>query len=186
MALSMRTVSQNWLADFTGQLKTTYATLWDSGEAKPVLQNSFIMFCLDLFCWFTFLSTFQTALQTNFVTVSLFALSDFLWHLWQLTIVCLYIFICAPHQTAIALSSSSLLFWLLERRCHLFDCVPSPARKILFCHNSLSLSVKGSRTAARVVAKVEVTDCCCWPMIVSSSLGSVPLQKNVSTRVKCS
>ena len=52
---SMRTVSQNWLADVTVQLKTTCVTLGNAvvfggfTKVKPVFQKSFIMFCLDLF-----------------------------------------------------------------------------------------------------------------------------------------
>ena len=58
-------------------------------------------------------------------------------------------------------------------------------QKDLLLSSTLSLCerVKG---CCKSCCKVEVTDFCCWPMIVSSSLRSVPLQKNVSVRVKCS
>ena len=67
---SKRTVSQNWLADVTDSLKQLvpffceYSCIWDSAEVKPVLQKSFIMFCLDLFYCLIFFPLFQTALQT--------------------------------------------------------------------------------------------------------------------------
>ena len=65
---SMKTVSQNWLADVTGQLKTTCTTLgntvafWGSARLDQLFQKSFIIFYLDLF--YSFPTFFQTALQT--------------------------------------------------------------------------------------------------------------------------
>ena len=76
----MRTVSQNWLGDVTGQLKTTCATLGnavafgDSAEARPVLQKSFHHVL------FGFVSIGSPSFphfpnnSSNFRTVSLFAL----------------------------------------------------------------------------------------------------------------
>ena len=65
---SMKTVSQNWLADVTWQLKTTCTTLgntvafWGSARLDQLFQKSFIIFYLDLF--YSFPTFFQTALQT--------------------------------------------------------------------------------------------------------------------------
>ena len=85
MALSIRELSlrTGWLMS-QGSLKQLVPllrmqlSLGYFAEAKPVLQKPFIMFCLDLFYYFTFLSTFQTALQTLEQFLFFALLSDFL------------------------------------------------------------------------------------------------------------
>ena len=132
------------------------------------------MFCLNLFYWLTFLSTFQTTLQT--LELFLFLLSLTFYGLYDnFTIVCLCLFICAPHQ-----SSHCIVFFffflsdLLVRRCHFFDCVPALSESSFSV--TQSFSVKGSRAAARV-AKLRSLTVDDVPMIVSSSLRSVLFQK---------
>ena len=144
----MRTASQNWLTDVTGQLKITCATLCECScfggftEARPVLKSPFIMFCLDLF-YLAHLHFHFSSSTPNFRTVSLLVISDFLWHLWQVyslvSISSSVLFI----KAAIALPSSFFTlscYGLLVRRCHLlFDCVPALVRKFFCHHNSVSV-----------------------------------------------
>ena len=147
MALSKRTISQNWLMS-QGSLRPTYATLWEHSclwgftEARPVLQKSFLMFCMDFFRWLTFLSTFQIALQTLGLFL-FFALSDI--SMTSLTSL-QFIYVSSSVlliNAVIALPSFSFSHscpGLLVRRCHHFDCVSAPVRKFFFCH-PLSLYV---------------------------------------------
>ena len=75
--LSLRT---DWLMS-QGSLKQLVplfenaAIFWDFTKVRSVLQKPFIMFCLDLFYWLTFLSTFQTSLQTLELFLFLFFLA---------------------------------------------------------------------------------------------------------------
>ena len=152
------------------------------------IQKSFIMFCLNLFCWLSSFFTFQTALQT--LELFLFFLLS---HWLSMTSLTSSQFISISSsvlfiKAAITLSSSSLSCHVcLVGRCHLFDCVPAPVRKFFFCHPSTqSLCVKGSRAAARVVAKADVTDYCwCCSNDCFQFTEVCPFAKNVSARVKC-
>ena len=144
------TVSQNWLADATGQLRQLVpllcecSCLWGLTEAKPALQKSFIIFCLDLLYWLTFLSHFSN-ISSNFRTVSIFcSLWLFMTSLTSLQF-CLYLFICAFHQsshfTAFFSSLACPCPGLFVRRCYLFDCVPAPVKKFFFSCHPLNFSV---------------------------------------------
>ena len=131
-----RTVSQNWLADVTGQLKTTCITLWECScclleftKVRPVLKKSFIMLCLYLF----YLAHLPFYFSNNsHQTLELFLFLLFLWlSMTSLTsLQFFYLFICAPHQS----SHYTVFFFftlcsrLMVRRYHHFDCVPALVR----------------------------------------------------------
>ena len=175
------------LADVTGQLKTTCpipyecsCCLWDFTEAKSVLKKS-IHHVLLRFVLLAHFSFHFSSSSSNFRAVSLFVFSDFLRHLWQVYIC---IFICALHQSSIALSSFSLSCpGLLVRRCHLFN--------YIFQHLSESSSsvihsvslwrVKGS---CKSYYKSEVIGCWCSNDCFPVHWG-VSLCKNAGARVKC-
>ena len=128
---------------------------------------------------------FQTILQTLELFL-FFALSLTFYDISDKFTVFLYLFICALHKSShCTVFFFTLLSWLLVRRCHHFDCVPSTCQKVLLLSSTQFLCVKGSRAAARVVAKAEATDCCCCSNDCFQFIESV-LCKNVSARVKCS
>ena len=158
--------------------------LWDSTEAKPVLKKSFIMFC-----WICsiasppfplFKQLFKLLICFSFLLfLTFYDISD------KFT-VCLYLFICAPHQAAIVLSSSSSsLSGLLVRRCHLLLLCPSTYQKVLLSSSSQSLCER-AKGSCKVVSKAEVTDCCCCSNDCFQFTEEYPFAKNVSVRVKCS
>ena len=70
----------------------------DFTEARPVLQKSFITFYLDLLYWLTFLSTFQTALQT--LELFLFLTSLTFYDISDKFAVLSLFFISTPHQSS--------------------------------------------------------------------------------------
>ena len=131
------------------------------------------------FYWLTSFSTFQTALQT----LGLFFFCSFWLSMTSLTSLQFVSFSSSVLfiKAVIALSSSSSFSCpgLLIRRCHLFfDCVPAPVRKFFLCHSPTQfLCVKGSRIAASVAKLRLLTAIVVAPMIVSSSLRSVPFAK---------
>ena len=105
-----KTVSQNWLADIAGQLKTTCATLVNAvvfGDLLRLTKSlSSICSAWICFCWLTFLSTFQAALQTLelFYFCPLWLSMTYLTTLLFFSISSSVLLI----KAAIALSSSSL------------------------------------------------------------------------------
>ena len=149
---------------------------WGSAEAGQVLKKSFIMFCLDLFLFGSLsFPLFQTALQTlelflTFCSLAFYDISDSLPLFVSISSSVLLI------KAAITLSSSFSLSYpgLLVRRCYLFDCVPALVRKFFFCHPlSLCERVNGCCKSYCKVRSLTIV----VPVIVSSSLRSVPLQK---------
>ena len=141
-------VWENCLSELaiTGQLKTICATLvntvvfGDLLRLNQCFKSLFIMFCLDLFYWLTFLSTFSNS-SSNFRTVSLFAFSDFLWHLWQVCTLSLFLHLCSSSKQpfTVFFFFFTLLSWLLIRRCHPFDCVQHLSESSSFVIHSVSV-----------------------------------------------
>ena len=174
------TISQNWLADVTGQLKTIEPLLkmqlpwiyWGYTSALKIFHYVLFRFVSVTHL----LSTFQTTLQTLELLL-FFALSGFLWHLWQVY-SCLYLFICAPHQSShcTVFFFFTLLFFVGKKMSSLWLCHPAPVRKLFF-HHSLSLW-KGQGELQELLQRLRsLTVVNVVPMITSSSLRSVPLQK---------
>ena len=172
------------IANITGQLKTTCVTLfewrclWVFTEVKPELQKSFIMFCLNLLYWPIFISTFSNS-SSNFRTAFLFAFSLTFYDISDKFSVCLYLLVCALHKSSncTVFLFFTLLFWLLVRRCHLFDCVPAIVRKF-FCHHTLSLSVrKDQGQLQELLQKLRSLTAVDAPMIVFQFTGECPFVK---------
>ena len=90
---------------------------WDSAKVKPVLQKVFHHVLLGFGSNGSPISTFfQTALQILEVILFLLSLSLTFHDISDKFTVYLCLFICAPHQTAIALSSSSLFALVVDKK----------------------------------------------------------------------
>ena len=101
---------------------------------------------------------FQTALQT--LELFLFMLSlAFLWHLWQVYSLYLSLHLCSSSRQPLY----CLLLYFLVLGCLIEDATSLIVSQHLLESSSViihqSLCERGSRVAARVVAKAEATDC---------------------------
>ena len=171
------TISQNWLADVTGQLKTIEPLLkmqlpwiyWGYTSALKIFH-----YVLFRFVSVTHLPFHFSNNSSNFRIASLFALSLAFYDISDKFTVCLYLFICVPHQSnhCTAFFFFTLLPWVVWKKMPpLLLCHTALVRKF-FCHHSVSLW-KGQGLLQKLRSLTVVDD----QMIVSSSLRSVPLQK---------